>query len=268
MERTLQKWVTVRDGGRVAVDVYGEPDDDAIVLVPGVLSDAAAWGPVARALEGWATVAVVNRRGRHPSSPLPTGYSLRTELDDLAAVLRGFTRVRTLFGWSYGGLIALHLAGNEPVPHVVAYDPVARPFGADALAALGQAAADEDDDATVEIVLGRVSRLEARDVAALRADPTAWATMTRLAAPVHAETAALNATALPEGLAGRAGRVDLVVGGAHRGRPPYGTTFDDVRRVVPHATTHVLPGQGHLAHLDAPRQLAAWITGTATVTTT
>lgn len=33
-------------------------------------------------------------------------YSLETEVEDALTVLRQFSDVRTLFGWSYGGLIA------------------------------------------------------------------------------------------------------------------------------------------------------------------
>lgn len=47
------------------------------------------------------------------------------------------------------------------------------------------------------------------------------------------------------------------------GRPvggsPYGTSFDTVAERVPDASIHTLDGQGHLAHLEAPAQLAALV---------
>ena len=70
---------------------------------------------------------------------------------------------------------------------------------------------------------------------------------------------AINEADVPEVYAREAGRVDLVVGGTNRGRSPYGTSFDDVAHLTPHATVHELPGQGHLAHLEAPDRLAELI---------
>ncbi len=70
MEHTLQKVVQVSGGSWVTVDVYGEQDGSALVIIPGVMSDAHGWRQVAENIEGWSTVAVVNRRGRQPSGPL------------------------------------------------------------------------------------------------------------------------------------------------------------------------------------------------------
>lgn len=260
MTRTNQQRVTV-EGSWVTVDVHGRPDGPALVIVPGVMSDAAEWRPVVSRLVGWGTLAVVNRRGREPSGPLGDGYSLETELADLTAVLDGFADVRTLFGWSYGGLIALELANRRPVPHVIAYEPVVRPFGGAVLPALRAAAAAGDLDMTVRAVLEQIAGLRPDVVGQMRADASLWDALCAVAGPVHAETVALNGAPLPERLGGCAGRVDLLVGERNRGRAPYGTAFDDVRRLVAGAHVHELPGQGHLAHVEAPADLAAWLDG-------
>lgn len=78
MDRLIQKRVAV-EGSSATVDVYGEPDGPAAILIPGVLADAQAWERVAQHLEGWSTVAVINRRGRQPSGPLTDDYRLETE---------------------------------------------------------------------------------------------------------------------------------------------------------------------------------------------
>src|SRR5699024_7768686 len=117
MERTRRNQVTV-DGSQLSVDVYGEVGGPALLVVPGVLADAAAWAPVAERIEGWPAVAVVNRRGRSPSGPLTDRYGLDTEVRDAATVAESIGNVDTVFGWSYGGLIALHLADVIEVPHV------------------------------------------------------------------------------------------------------------------------------------------------------
>lgn len=256
MERLTQKRIDV-DGSWITIDVYGPPDGPAVVMVPGVLSDAEAWRGVAERLGGWPTVAVVNRRGRHPSGPLTPRYSLATEVADARAVLREFTEVAMVFGWSYGGLVALRLAGEVDLPHVVAYEPVVAPFGAAALPDLRAAAAAADADGIVEVALRQVGGMDESSVRALRADDAVWAELCRLGAPALQETLAINEAPSPGGLAARAGRVDLILGELNAGSPPYGTTFEDVARHVGRARVHRLVGQGHLAHLEAPEALAA-----------
>ncbi|WP_229074777.1 alpha/beta fold hydrolase [Actinoplanes sp. DH11] len=236
--------------------MYGDPDGPSVVVIPGAMADAAQWAGVAGRLDGWRAVAVVNRRGRQPSGPLTDGYGFATEVEDAAAVLRTFTDVRTLFGWSYGGLIAVHLAGTLPVPHLVAYEPVMAPFGAAALPDLRRAHEDGDLDAVVTVALRQVTGVGDDMVGALRADEATWSELRRLAAPAYHETLAINQAPLPATLAVRAARVDLIVGEHNRGRAPYGSSFDDVARRLPGATVHELGGQGHLAYREAPGRLA------------
>ncbi|CAM5532737.1 hypothetical protein SCYAM73S_01327 [Streptomyces cyaneofuscatus] len=186
------------------------------------MSDARGWEGVAAAIGAWPSVAVVNRRGRTPSGPLTSTYSLRAEVEDLGVVLDAFPGTEALFGWSYGGLIALLAAGERPLPHVIAYEPVIRPFGLDVLPDLRAAEEAGDLDAVVGIVHRRIAGLDAAVVEALRADREGWEALRRLAGPACAELAALNGDAVPEALAGRADRVDLIVGELNRGRAPYG----------------------------------------------
>jgi pimeloyl-ACP methyl ester carboxylesterase len=205
---------------------------------------------------------VVNRRGRTPSGPLTDTYSLRTEVEDLGAVLDVLPGTSAVFGWSYGGLIALLAADERPLRRLIAYEPVMRPFGRHALPDLKAARENEDWDATVDIINRKITGLDPARVKALRADREVWEALRRLSKPLYDETLAVNEP-LPDVLARRADHVDLIVGGANRGTAPYGTAFDDIRRRVPAAAVHELPGQGHLVHLEAPAQLARLIDGLA-----
>ena len=256
MKQLIQKRIDV-DGGWVTVDIHGDPGLPAMLMIPGVMADAASWAAVACRIEGWPTVAVINRRGRCPSGPIPDGYGLATEVADAEAVARELVDVRALFGWSYGGLIALHLASQRAVPHVIAYEPIMAPFGRKALTGLRRAYEEGDLDRVVEVALRDATGAGDDAIAALRADSDTWAELRRLGAPIYAETAAINRT--PQDLPLLAARVDLIVGDRNRGQHPYGTVFTEVARRVPHATTHVLPGQGHLAHREAPDRLADMI---------
>lgn len=256
MERTIQKAVPVSDDSWVTVDVYGDADTPGLVMIPGVMSDADTWRHVAREIHAWPSVAVLNRRGRMPSGPLTDAYTLRTEVDDVLRVLADLGGAQTLFGWSYGGLIALMAANEWPFRQVVAYEPVIAPFARPALPALRAAADAQDWDRSVEIVNTQISGFTQDYVKALRADQNGWSTLCRLSEPLHAELEALNASPEPGTLAQRAERVDLILGESNNGSAPYGTSFDDVRRRISRSQVRVLPGQGHLAHISAPKQLA------------
>ncbi|MEU8825156.1 alpha/beta hydrolase [Streptomyces sp. NPDC048636] len=264
MEQTIQKTLSVGGASSVAVDVYGEPYAPGLVVVPGGTSDAHGWRHVATGLDAWRSVTVLNRRGRAPSGPLTSSYSLRTEVEDLGVVLDEFKSTQALFGWSYGGLIALLAANDRPLHHVIAYEPVMRPFGSHALPDLRAAEETADWDATAEIVCRQIAGLDTAQIEALRADPQGWAALRDLSRPAYAELAALNSTPPPEELARRADRVDLIIGQCNHRTAPYGTSFDDVRRRVARAEVHVLPGQGHMAHLQAPAQLGHLLNGLAT----
>lgn len=265
MERTIQKRLPVGGGSWVTVDVYGEPDAPGLVVVPGAMSDAQGWRHVATTVDAWPSVTVVNRRGRTPSGPLTSAYSLQTEVEDLGVVLDEGNGAQALFGWSYGGLIALLAADARPLPQVIAYEPVMRPFGRHVLPDLRAAEETADWDATVEIVNRRIAGLDTAHVESLRADRQGWAALRHLSRPAYAELAALDSAPPPDELARRADRVDLIVGQCNHGTAPYGTSFDDVRQRVTRAEVHVLPGQGHMAHIQAPAELGHLLNGLATV---
>src|SRR6266498_5113279 len=81
-----------------------------LVLVPGVMADAESWWPVVDHLHLPNPIVVVHRRGRRPSGHLGPYYSVRTEIDDLSAILDDLGTDAHLVGWSYGGLVAVETA--------------------------------------------------------------------------------------------------------------------------------------------------------------
>lgn len=62
-----------------------------------------------------------NRRGRPGSGGQPEDYSVRTEINDLAAVMRA-TGSTDVVGHSYGGFVALQAALTLPIRRLVTYD--------------------------------------------------------------------------------------------------------------------------------------------------
>lgn len=222
----------------------GEP----VVVVPGVMADAEAFRPVVAAMGGDAPVLILDRRGRSGSGPLGADCSAATEVADLAAWIDELGDPVSVVGLSYGATIALECAAGDPrVSRVVAYEPVLGPFGADALPALRAA----DLDRRVEIVNLDVSLFPPERVAELRAS-AAWSVLARLAAPLPDELTALNAFR-PSDWSGVTAR--LILGEVNQGREPYGVAFDRVAERLPSARTTLLPGQGHLAHVEDPAAL-------------
>ena len=230
----------------------------ALVLVPGAMSDAAGWLPVATLVSEERPLVVLNRRGRPPSGPLGDSYTVQTEIDDLHALIAELDTEIDLFGWSYGGLIASEVAtGSKAVRSLMAYEPVSGPFGAAAIPGLQEAIGRDDLDRAVELVNLQVSGFTEDHVARLRRT-TAWPVLRPLAAPVAEELAAINdfqphwqryaALDIP---------VTLLVGEQNQRTQPYGVAFHRFVDAMPQARLVILRDQGHLAHAEAPHVLAA-----------
>jgi pimeloyl-ACP methyl ester carboxylesterase len=236
-----------------------------LVLVPGVMADAESWRPVVDHIHLPNPVVVVNRRGRAPSGPLGQHYSVRTEVDDLNRVLDDLGTDAHLFGWSYGGLIAVETATERyDLRSLTLYEPVTLPFAAEQVAPLRDAVARGDLDRAVEIVNRDISGFSAQYVEDLRRSP-AWATLVPLAAPLAEELAAINAHSPA---LGRYPDLDLpvtlLVGERTEGGFPYGKPFALFAGALPQARTVRLAGQGHLAHVQAPDLLGKHITDAVT----
>ncbi|WP_396910786.1 alpha/beta fold hydrolase [Mycolicibacterium sp.] len=231
-----------------------------LVVAPGVMADAATWQPVADAIELPNPVVTLNRRGRSPSGALGADYSVGVEIADLRHILEQLGPVH-LFGWSYGALVALETAlDTTHLRSVIAYEPVSRPFAPNVIPQLGLAITAGDLDQAVTLVNTEVSGFSDAYVAELRRSP-AWPALRSLAVPLADELAAVNSHQ-PEfgGYRHIDVPVTLVLGALNQDRAPYGTAFAPFADALPQANIVRLPGQGHLAHVEAPADLARAIT--------
>jgi pimeloyl-ACP methyl ester carboxylesterase len=77
--------VTSRDGTSVGYLRLGQ--GPAVVLLHGSMESAGSHTRLALALADAFTVYLPDRRGRGMSGPYPSGYGMRTEVEDLQAVL-------------------------------------------------------------------------------------------------------------------------------------------------------------------------------------
>jgi pimeloyl-ACP methyl ester carboxylesterase len=95
----------------------------SVLVIPGALSVAAGYVAFASTLAEHFTVHIIERRGRGLSSPQGEDYSIRKECEDVLA-LQQETSASFLVGHSFGGLVALEVARNNPVfAKIAVYEP-------------------------------------------------------------------------------------------------------------------------------------------------
>ena len=94
-----------------------------MVLLHGSMESARSHTRLALALADAFTVYLPDRRGRGMSGPYPAGDGIRTEVEDLEAVLAE-SGAQMVFGVSAGGLAALETARTRPdIRKVAVYEP-------------------------------------------------------------------------------------------------------------------------------------------------
>lgn len=253
--------LTFNREGTILTAELREGSGPPVVIVPGVMSDAYTWRPVADALNLNNPIMVINRRGRLPSGPTGRGYSVRTEIDDLHHILDTLEEDIHLFGWSYGGLIALETATERRnLRSVIAYEPVSSPFGSNALEPLHLALGRGDLDSAVEVVKRVMAGYSAEYMAALRTDPI-WPVLRLLVHPLADELTAINDhIAALSRYSEITAPVTLMLGERNEEKPPYGVAFTAFSQALPQAEVVRLANQGHLAHSEAPGLLAEHLT--------
>jgi pimeloyl-ACP methyl ester carboxylesterase len=113
--------VISRDGTRIGYLCVGR--GPAVVLLHGSNESARSHTRLALALADAFTVYLPDRRGRGLSGPHRPDHGIRTEVEDLQAVLHA-SGAQRVFGVSIGALIALETARTQPaIRQIAAYEP-------------------------------------------------------------------------------------------------------------------------------------------------
>ena len=113
--------VTSADG--TAIGYLRTGDGPAVVVLHGSNESARSHTQLAMALAGEFTVYLPDRRGRGLSGPHRPGHGMRTEVEDLQAVVAA-SGAQAVFGVSISGLIALQTALVTPaIRQVAVYEP-------------------------------------------------------------------------------------------------------------------------------------------------
>jgi pimeloyl-ACP methyl ester carboxylesterase len=104
---------SVRSADGTTIGYRRAGDGPAVVLVHGGGQASQNLMTLARALSDRFTVYVPDRRGRRVSGPYSKDHGLRTEIEDLGALLDQ-THAPNVFGLSAGALIAIEPARTLP----------------------------------------------------------------------------------------------------------------------------------------------------------
>jgi pimeloyl-ACP methyl ester carboxylesterase len=107
------------DGTPISVTSTGT--GPGLVVIPGGLRMAHHYAAFAASLAEIRTVHVIERRGRRASGPKGPSYGIERETEDAGAVLDA-TGSSEVFGHSFGGLVALHVALRRRLEKLVLYD--------------------------------------------------------------------------------------------------------------------------------------------------
>jgi len=111
--------VTSADGTSIAFERHGE--GPPLLLVHGG-SAPQFWQPLVPRFADDFTVILPHRRGVGKSGDSET-YSLDRGVEDVRAVIDAVDGTPTLFGHSFGGLLAVETARTAPVEKLIAYEP-------------------------------------------------------------------------------------------------------------------------------------------------
>lgn len=119
--------VAPADGTRIGYLQAGH--GPAVVVLHGSMESARSHLQMAEALAGQFTVYLPDRRGRGMSGAYPADYGIRTEVEDLRAVMAA-VGADMVFGVSASGLVALEAARTDPaIRKVAVYEPALLPAG-------------------------------------------------------------------------------------------------------------------------------------------
>ena len=113
--------VVSRDGTTIGYRRLGQ--GPAVVMLHGSMESARSHMALAQALADEFTVYLPDRRGRGTSGPYGDSYTIRSEVEDLAAVLSA-AGARDVFGVSSAGLVVLEAARTLPgIERIALYEP-------------------------------------------------------------------------------------------------------------------------------------------------
>ncbi len=251
MEKVLSK-----DGASIAYDRIGQ--GPALILIGGALSTRAAANAISARLAPHFTVFAVDRRGRGDSSD-HAPYSVRREVEDIAALVEAAGGTAYLFGHSSGAVLTLEAADQIPaITKLAVYEPPfilensRPPVPPDYVAHLVQLYKTGKPGEAVEYFWTAALRLPPEQVAHMKDSPM-WPGMVAIERTLVYDGMIMDGTMDGEPLEeGRWAHITIPTLIMDGGSSP---TFmhagaDALARLLPNAQRRTLAGQGHGAADD------------------
>lgn len=231
-----------------------------LVLLNGILMNAAGWAYQLKGLTPYYRVLVYDMRGQGASGkPEQAYYDLQQQADDLAELLTQLGIQRThVVGLSYGGAVAQYFAArfSDRVDRLVLADTMAWSDGvneaiADGWAAAGAVSADLRFQFMLPLTFGRRFLEVHRERLPLFSQQSAmldWAVVMRLVDGMrrHDARAILRQIAVP---------TLVLVGEEDRFCPLHHAQY--LAQHIPGATLEILPECGHATAIEAPEAFNA-----------
>lgn len=264
------------DGTEIGYRSLGE--GPGLVVVGGALSSGSNYLSLAARLTGKFEVHLMDRRGRPRSGPQRPEHSVEHECADLIAVAEA-TGSTAVFGHSFGGLVALETARRRPVFELLyVYEPgvpVGGRFEFGWLDGYEQLLEDGDRRGAfawmvkhggfAPRVLTIMPLWYVRAVLRLAIRGRRWEGMERLLDANLVEHRVLAALEAPtaERFSTITART-VLLGGAKSPGFISRQLLAELGQVIPESTTVLLPGLGHTAPEEQPREIATAILATAT----
>ena len=246
------------------IPVTDEGQGPAVLLLHPGSTDRSSWAGVAAALAGRFRVLRFDRwtyRDGHADTAPAGADTMAAEVADVLAVAAAAGERPLLVGHSSGAVVALESALADPAAFwaMVLYEPpvaVIEPLGSEALRRARAALDAGDPDRAISIHMREIVGAGRLMVAALRRLPPAWQVIRGHAAAQITDDEAIES--LGVGL-DRYARLDLPVLllGGDRSPAHLRERLDALAAVLPRPErVVVLEGQGHMANLRAPGQVA------------
>jgi pimeloyl-ACP methyl ester carboxylesterase len=244
-------FVTSKDGTRIAYDALGK--GPALILVNGALATRASASELASLLAARFTVYSYDRRGRGDSGDTKP-YSVRREIEDIAALIDAAGGAAFVYGKSSGACLALAASSSlgDKVKRLALYEaPYSEAEGAakewkEFRSKLdGLLAADRRADAVTLFMKFVGAPDEA--IAGMKASP-AWPDMEAMAPTLAYDNAVVgDDRSVPVETAAKVKAGTLVMdGGASLGSMPFmRATAEKLAKAIPGAQRRTLEGQAH-----------------------
>lgn len=241
--------VTSADGTRIAYETEG--DGPPLILLHGGSATRHSWGALRPQLADDFRLIVPDRRGRGESDD-GTEYALDREVDDLRALIDAVDGDVSVFGHSFGGLVALAAAGETAMDRLVLYEPsilVGDHAGDDLSARMRERVAVDGEQAAMKLFYREGAGIPEPEQLPIWPEQVEFG----LVDTVIRENAAVEAYDMPAEVA-----IDtptLLVAG-ERGPPHLRDAVRTLDDRLPQSELVELDGVGHVGTLSAPDQVA------------